>query len=198
MRHAIMFRFIFFGFFISSVVIFSAPIVKRDNSTYKVSGSTVEEVRDQIEKLGPMHPVEKKRYDGITQWNLSWKYQLSRRGKIWIVTSCSVKLNIKVRVPQWIDRDKASPLVQRQWKIYQTNLVRHEQGHVNIAIGAANAVDKYIGTYGGASSIDQMRVNIERNAKLILERFRKYDVNYDKRTRHGAKQGARFPNNLAK
>jgi predicted secreted Zn-dependent protease len=193
-----MFRLILFSCLISSAVVFSAPIVNRDNSTYEVSGLTVQEVRDQIDKLGPMHPTEKKRYDGITQWDLSWKYQLSRRGKIWIVTSRSVKLNIKVSVPQWVDRDKASPLVQRQWKIYQSNLVRHEQGHVNIAMGAANAVDKYIGTYGGASSMEQMRANIERNTKLLLERFRKYDVNYDKRTRHGAKQGAKFPNNLAK
>ena len=193
-----MFRLILFSYLIASVVAFSAPIVNRVNSTYEVSGLTVQEVRNQIDKFGPMHPTEKKRYDGITQWDLSWKYQLSRRGKIWIVTSRSVKLNIKVSVPQWVDRDKASPLVQRQWKIYQSNLVRHEQGHVNIAMRAAKAIDNYIGTYGGASSLDQMQANIERNTKLILERFRKYDVNYDKRTRHGATQGAKFPNNLAK
>ena len=136
----------------SSFVAFSAPIIKRDNSTYEVDGLTVQEVRNQIDELGPMHPTEKKRYDGITLWDLKWKYQISRRGKIWIVTSRSVRLNIKVSVPKWVNRDEASPLAQRQWKIYQSNLVRHEQGHVNIAISAANAVDKYIGAYSSASS----------------------------------------------
>lgn len=193
-----MFRLCFFICYFFLVTVFSAPIVKRKNSVYEVSGLTVQEVRASIEKLGPMHPTQKKRYDGITEWDLSWKYQSSRRGKVWIVTSRSVILNIKVSVPKWVDMDKASPLTQRQWKIYQSNLVRHEQGHVNIAMRAAMAIDNYIGTYGGASSLDQMQANIERNTKLILERFRKYDVNYDKRTRHGATQGAKFPNNLAK
>ena len=88
-------------------------------------------------------------------------------------------------------------MAQRQWKIYQTNLIRHEQGHVNIAVQAAHAIDKYIGTYG-ASSVEHMRANIDRNTKLILEKYRKYDTSYDKRTRHGMTQGAKFPNNLAK
>ena len=193
-----LFRLILSWCLMSSFVAFSAPVIKRDNLTYEVNGLTVQEVRKQIDQLGPMHPTEKKRYDGITLWDLKWKYQISRRGKIWIVTSRSVRLNIKVSVPKWVNRDEASPLAQRQWKIYQSNLVRHEQGHVNIAISAANAVDKYIGAYSSASSLEQMRVSIERNTKPILDRFRKYDLNYDKRTRHGANQGARFPNNLAK
>lgn len=176
----------------------AAPIIKRKNSTYDVSGETLSAVRSQIDILGPMHPTEKKRYDGITEWDLNWKYQMSRRGKIWIVTSRTVTLDIRVKVPQWTDRKKAPPLAQRQWKIYQTNLIRHEQGHVNIAVRAAHAIDKYIGTYGGASSAEHMRANIDRNTKLILEKYRKYDTSYDKRTRHGATQGAKLPNNLAK
>ena len=176
----------------------AAPIIKRKNSTYDVSGETPAAVRAQIDIHGPMHPTKKKRYDEITEWDLNWKYQMSRRGKIWIVTSRTVTLDIRVKVPQWTDRKKAPPLAQRQWKIYQTNLIRHEQGHVNIAVRAAHAIDKYIGTYGGASSVEHMRANIDRNAKLILEKFRKYDTSYDKRTRHGMTQGAKFPNNLAK
>ena len=43
----------------SSFVAFSAPIIKRDNSTYEVNGLTVQEVRNQIDQLGPMHPIEK-------------------------------------------------------------------------------------------------------------------------------------------
>ena len=31
-----------------------------------------------------------------------------------------------------------------------------------------------------------MRANIDRNTKLILEKYRKYDTSYDKRTQHGA------------
>ena len=194
----VIFRVFFISCLFASFNAFAAPIINRKNSTYNVSGATPREVRSQIDKIGPMHPTEKRRYDGITEWDLSWKYQISRRGKIWIVTSSTVQLDIRVKVPKWVDKKNAPPLAQRQWKIYQSNLVRHEQGHVNIAVRAAQAIDKYIATYGGASSVEHMRTNIDRNAKLILERFRKYDVNYDKSTRHGMTQGAKFPNHLAK
>ena len=91
----------------------AAPVINRKNSTYDVNGATPQEVRAQIDIHGPMHPSEKKRYDGITEWDLRWKYQMSRRGKIWIVTSRTVTLDVRVKVPQWADRKKAPPLAQR-------------------------------------------------------------------------------------
>jgi len=81
-------------------------------------------------------------------------------------------------------------LLQTQWRVYRANLLRHEEGHVMIALRAAYAVDKYLGTCGGSSSLEKLKGDIQKNTRLLLKQYRKIDRGYDQRTRHGATQGA--------
>ena len=81
-------------------------------------------------------------------------------------------------------------MLRTQWRIYRANLLRHEEGHVKIALRAAYAVDKYLGTYGASSSLEKLKSDIQKNTRGLLRQYRKIDRSYDQRTRHGASQGA--------
>ena len=162
----------------------------RNNETYQVTGSSVRELRQIIDRIGPVNSDDGKHYDGLTEWSLTWDYQFKRRGKVWIVANRNVQLNIKVLTPRWTDFQNTPGVLQTQWRIYRANLLRHEEGHVKVALRAANAVDKYIGTCGGSSSLEKLKGDIERNTKILLKQYRKIDRSYDQRTRHGATQGA--------
>ncbi len=167
-----------------------SPLVTRNNETYQVTGSSVRELRQIIDRIGPVNSDDGKHYDGLTEWSLTWDYQFKRRGKVWIVANRNVQLNIKVLTPRWTDFQNTPGVLQTQWRIYRANLLRHEEGHVKVALRAANAVDKYIGTCGGSSSLEKLKGDIERNTKILLKQYRKIDRSYDQRTRHGATQGA--------
>ncbi len=167
-----------------------SPLVTRNNETYQVTGSSARELRQIIDRIGPVNSDDGKHYDGLTEWSLTWDYQFKRRGKVWIVANRNVQLNIKVLTPRWTDFQNTPGVLQTQWRIYRANLLRHEEGHVKVALRAANAVDKYIGTCGGSSSLEKLKGDIERNTKILLKQYRKIDRSYDQRTRHGATQGA--------
>ncbi len=147
------------------------------------------ELRQMIDRIGPVNSDDGKHYDGLTEWSITWDYQLKRRGKVWIVANRNVQLNIKVLTPRWTDFQNTPGVLQTQWRIYRANLLRHEEGHVKVALRAANAVDKYIGTCGGSSSLEKLKGDIQRNTENLLKQYRKIDRSYDQRTRHGAKQG---------
>lgn len=172
----------------------AAPLVKRLDKTYQVTGSNLQELRQMINRNGPVNSDDGKHYDGLTEWSLTWDYQLKRRGKVWIVSGRSVIIDIKVTTPRWTDFQATPGLLQIQWRAYRANLLRHEEGHVKIALRAAYAVDKYLGTCGGSSSLEKLKSDIKKNTQLLLKQYRKIDRNYDQHTRHGTTQGATLSN----
>ncbi len=167
----------------------ASPKVKRRNETYPISGSSLQELQQMINRHGPINNDDGKRYDGITEWSLTWDYQLKRRGKVWIVANRNVQLNLKVITPRWTDFQNTPGVIRTQWRIYQANLLRHEEGHVRIALRAAQAIDKYLGVCGASSSLNKLKSDIQRKTNALLKQYRKIDQNYDQRTRHGATQG---------
>jgi len=175
---------------IAATHVTASPLVKRQNETYQVTGSNANELRQMIDRNGPVNSDDGKRYDGLTEWSLTWDFQFKRHGKVWIVASRSVLLDIKVLTPRWVDFQATPGQLRTQWKIYRANLLRHEEGHVKVALRAANAVDKYLGTCGGSSSLEKLKEDIQKNTRMLLKQYRKIDRDYDQRTRHGATQGA--------
>ncbi|MAE31800.1 MAG: hypothetical protein CMO43_09480 [Verrucomicrobiales bacterium] len=167
----------------------AAPTVKRRDDTYPVTGSSVQELRQMIDRNGPVNKDDGKQYDGLTEWSLTWDYQLKRRGKVWIVSGRSVLLDIKVLTPRWTDFQNTPGALRTKWRIYRANLLRHEEGHVKIALRAAEAIDKYLGVCGASLSLDKLKSDIEKNTTALLLQYRKIDQGYDRRTRHGATQG---------
>ena len=81
---------------IATTHIEASPFVKRLNETYQITGSTVHELRQMINRDGPTNSDDGKRYDGLTEWSLKWDYKLKRRGKMRIVVNRTVLLDIKV------------------------------------------------------------------------------------------------------
>ena len=150
-----------------------------------------------IDRNGPVNKDDGKQYDGLTEWSLSWDYQLKRRGKVWIVSGRSVMLDIKVLTPRWSNFQNTPGALRTQWRIYRANLLRHEEGHVKIAVRAAEAIDKYIGVCGASLSLDKLKSDIEKNTTALLLQYRKIDRGYDQRTRHGATQGVTLKRQLA-
>jgi predicted secreted Zn-dependent protease len=167
----------------------ASPTVKRRDETYDVTGSSLRELRQMIDRNGPVNKDDGKRYDGLTQWSLTWDYQLKRRGKVWIVSGRTVLLDIKVLTPRWTDFQNTPGALRTQWRIYRSNLLRHEEGHVKIALRAARAVDKYLGVCGASSSLDKLKIDIQKNTTALLKQYRKIDQDYDQRTHHGTTQG---------
>ena len=150
-----------------------------------------------IDRNGPVNKDDGKQYDGLTEWSLTWDYQLKRRGKVWIVSGRSVLLDIKVLTPRWSNFQNTPGALRTQWRIYRANLLRHEEGHVKIAVRAAEAIDKYLGVCGASLSLDKLKSDIEKNTTALLLQYRKIDRGYDRRTRHGATQGVTLKRQLA-
>lgn len=101
------------------------PLIVVKNQTYHIVGSSVAELRSQMDKKGP------KGMWGYT----SWRYFLSKRG-------CRVKVEIVYTQPVWTNKSKGSKSLQKKWNKFKSALKAHEKGHGEHAIFAGREIEK--------------------------------------------------------
>ena len=91
-------------------------------------------------------------------------------------SACRVKLKLDYTMPRWKNRKGASKKLQKSWNKMIINLKRHEEGHGNFAIKAAKHL----------TSVKC------KGAKEVYRNLKKQNKDYDRKTRHGIRQGVKF------
>jgi predicted secreted Zn-dependent protease len=156
---------------------------------YSVVGRTAEEVRAELDKLGPKDAEGNPR-DAFTEWKISWRWPVTDNGPDF--SNTIIDRRVHITLPRWENRALADPEARSRWNSYLAALVKHERQHVSIVDERAPLIADEIRS--AFQSNPQLTV---REAHLIagrvLARIRAADREFDERTRHGHEEGVRFP-----
>ncbi len=159
---------------------------------YTIEGSTPSDLRREMSAKGPQG-AGGRRFDGYTRWYVSWKYRYNSAGSSCAITSVTTSVKVTMTLPQWRNENRADSATRAQWSRYLTALELHEQGHRRHGVDAANEVDQAIAAMLPAGNCDALGANANALGMSILRKYNQLDLDYDRDTRHGATQGARFP-----
>jgi predicted secreted Zn-dependent protease len=124
MRHLFLQLLVLVLLAFSGVPAEAKPKVTVSTEYYTVTGSSIEELRQQMTAKGP------KGFWGYAEWRVNWS------------AKCLVNLRITYTIPRWADRDKASPKLRARWDRFIANLITHEKGHGTNGRNAAAEIDK--------------------------------------------------------
>jgi predicted secreted Zn-dependent protease len=169
-----------------------APIVSIKNNDYIIQGSTAADLRQQMNKLGPVEKSTGKHFDGYTHWYVSTNYRYQPVGNQCKIYTATVKIDVTFTMPRWNASAKSSSDLKKRWHRYINLLQTHENGHKAHGIGAGNAVLKSLNSIV-APSCDQINGIANQRTQTILKQYNQQDIQYDLRTQHGRTQGAVFP-----
>jgi predicted secreted Zn-dependent protease len=97
-----------------------------------------------------------------------------------------------VLMPRWSRRHGASADLVARWERYEAALLVHEEGHLETGRDLAKALKVELPKLPPAANCKALDEAIRARYKALLEAARQRDTDYDKRTGHGATQGARF------
>ena len=171
--------------------------VKRDIQYYDIRGRTPNELRKALDAQGPLNPVGKKRFDARTDWTLQWTYKwdgkLAKQAGFFRLSEWTVDVKSTIILPRWVELEEAKPFDQRRWKIYMARLKLHENGHAKLAELAGDAANKAFANLKVYPSSEKLKEAVRLKAQEILKLHRAMELEYDQKTDHGKKQGARFP-----
>ncbi|HST24710.1 MAG TPA: DUF922 domain-containing protein [Gaiellaceae bacterium] len=162
---------------------------------YTITGTTAVALRDAMDRLGPIDPPTGKRFDARTNWHIDWRYSYSQpAGKCSLVrTNVTVTVTVTYIFPMWHPGTGAASGLAARWSRYMTALRRHESGHANDAIATGHRILRDIDGLAPAASCTALGSRADTVANADIKRANAWDVSYDRRTDHGATQGAVFP-----
>lgn len=177
---------------LTAQVVYTKPVIKIEYEYYKIYGYSAEALRYEMNKKG-VKWTDGKYYDAFTSWYVKWRFT-NNWGSNWCeIDRVDVSVDVKFTLPEWVDHDKASLGLQKKWDNYYTALVNHENGHKDIGIRAAEEIEKAIANMRSYRTCRELNDNTNSEAYRILEKYKKIEIDYDIETRHGMKQGAKFP-----
>lgn len=173
----------------SLVVVAPASAVTTSTKTtyYDIVGSTVAEMRADmnLKRTGGT--------DGNAWGYVSWRFRtvINSSGSKCSITKVSVKHRQTYTMPRWDPPESASDEVRSEWSRYSKVLWAHELGHGAITARAASDIERALRRTSKSSCTKAITAgNAAGNARM--KRHTADHAAYDKKTEHGATQGAVF------
>ena len=161
-----------------------AAIPNLDVQYYDVSGRSVAEIRAAINRVRPRDPNDGVAVDALNRWYISWRWPSDGRGGC-ALGRAQLRFSAILRMPRLVVTARTPRAVVARWNAYVEALVRHEAGHLRHAWENMGAV------FAAIRSSSCAGANLAGQAAVRL--LARWDVDYDRQTRHGLSQGAHFP-----
>ena len=179
------------------------------NSTYRISGATLEAINAAIRRSGPPHGRGGARRAGACAGTLvlaiggrDWAFETAAAGSGFratcTVSGGAVRADCRITLPN-LSGSRLSATAQREWDRFLAAVQTHESGHVDAFVTEAEAVAADIAALSAegegrderaaqvaakeALSALILRIDLEARADAAAAR-------YDSQTRSGESQGA--------
>lgn len=157
---------------------------------YPVAGSTRAQLASLIEMLGPTRGG--RRFGAFTDWQVRWVYVRAREGDRWRASEVTVTATITTTLPRWRAPSTVDAALARAWSEYVSALEAHEAGHVALGRSAGRALDDALRALPSQPSVAALDATASATARAIVDEHRQREVDYDRETAHGARQGVRW------
>jgi predicted secreted Zn-dependent protease len=173
----------------------AVPIARAANAEivyYEVFGNSPDEIRRELNANGPFSDRGIKA-DGLTHWNVSWKFRYAPKGNNCEFTEFSSKLEGTITLPHWAASATASPVLITDWRRYIAALRLHEDGHYAHGSSAAAEIDLLGQSFRVSGNCSSITRTFNEQANGIIAKYQSADQDYDRETKLGQTQGAVFP-----
>jgi predicted secreted Zn-dependent protease len=169
------------------------PTIMISYDYYDIEGRTASELRQQMNRKG-VRWTNGNIYDAYTGWNVKWNY----RYRLTDDNSCSIgsvntTLSVEFRLPRWENYDRGPAALKKRWDAYMQALRRHENGHKDIGLQAANEIERSIAELDPDVTCDAVTETANQLGRRILSEYAAKERAYDAQTNFGETQGAMFP-----
>jgi len=164
------------------------PVINENWTSYQVNGTTTQQLRDEMIRLGPED--NGKHYFANTVWQVKWHYNYQESDKQCQITSVQTNTTITYDLPAWPGYASANTELQQEWAVFQQHLRQHEQGHALLGKQAAIDIEIMLQHLSLASDCQTLETVANDKAAQIIRWYHDKDIAYDNETNHGISQGA--------
>lgn len=165
--------------------------VRWTTNYYRVTGSTLREVRQSINRSRPWR--DRSQVDASTAWNVTWKYGFASTPQGCQPESVRAATVVTTTLPLYVPPTNAAPELKQRWAGYFKALAAHEARHAAIATRAAEEVQRSLAAIGTRANCPTLQADLNALGESLLARFRQEEREMDRASQHGIVDGAHFP-----
>ena len=126
-------------------------------------------------------------YHATTDWQVQWRFWWQNANDGCVIERVRTEVAVQIQLPELIAGTAAQ---ETEFADYLDALTLHEEGHQQLALDAAEAIDLALQQLPAASHCTALEANANALGQQLLQRFREREYDYDRRTNHGQTQGA--------
>lgn len=161
---------------------------------YLIQGSTANQLRAQMNQLGPFKAKENRRFDAKTITNPFANFTSGgKKGQSCKIKTVKVTVATQFIVPQWTPPPGVDPALVTKWKAFLTNVQLHEDGHQKLSIDAGKDLLAKIKALPEATSCQALSESAKKVQQQVQATLETNQEKYDTSTKHGEAQNAKFP-----
>jgi predicted secreted Zn-dependent protease len=169
------------------------PVVTEMFDYYDVDGATAQEIRADLNRLGPIDGTEHRRFDAVTHWYVRWRYTYKNVDNGCEIATVSTSADITYAFPRLQRGSSAPTALRRAFAGFLKNLLVHEKGHARVGIDIASRIEQGIRRLPPAPTCPVLEDAANDLGHALIKEANRRDIDYDAQTQHGKTQGARFP-----
>jgi len=153
---------------------------------YEVRGSDWESLCRSAESESPVHRGSPAY--GLTRWGIDWSLELRTAGALCRVERAEVDLELTTTLPRWEGSAGAPDRLARRWEAFREAVAGHEREHQRLAVETARTIADTLEGMNGVGCA-ALRASADREARRLVSRFRRRNVEYDRETEGGRTEG---------
>lgn len=134
--------------------------------------------------------IEGRTFSGLMQWEWEWRGHYDTSGVGCAPGRVVTRASSTITLPKWEDYKQASYAQRREWERAQKVLLRHEKKHEVIAQKAVAEFERKANSLSAEENCDALTESINVLFDKYMKQANKQNKHYDKRTEHGATEGA--------
>lgn len=158
----------------------SAETLSRTYSYFSIGGTTLDEVENQLNTLGPHVSSTGRRHPGAARMEFNTKLTYGERGGMCVVAKADVSVTANVILPKWRNRNRAHSGLRVIWDTLSEDIKRHEDTHVAIARDYARKLESAIEGLPRARSCDQQAMRVKAVTRRVLKQHDAAQVQFDR------------------
>lgn len=149
---------------------------------YVITGSSLRSINAELEKHSGASPAPG---SGSTSSEIELATRLELVGDRCRISQLDVRLEVTTRLPDWRPARKPSRSVRKQWAESATILTRHEAGHREHAVQAAEALRKTLIALAPMKDCQRVDTAVGIELQTALQHLDSRELRYDTRTQGG-------------
>ena len=173
--------------------VLAEPTIETKYNFYSIYPPKKQDLETEMTKRSPII-FKGKKFKGYTKWYVEWRIRWYENQDSCKITQVKTALTVTYTLPQIPQDYKTSGETRRIFNNFYAALFKHEQNHRDSGLYAAREIEQALFNLGSFPNCQKLELAANQKGHQILQQYGQRDIDYDKRTDHGRREGVMINN----